>query len=647
LQPCRYYFMPAKTIKKAGAKSMGRATEKDNAGYQRWAPLVVVLFTGLLYIRSLQNNLTSFDDDFYITNNPFLKDFSLKGIAAIFTSFYSSNYHPLTTLTWFFEYHLFGINPLPYHLVNVLLHLVNTWLVYKLVSKLSGNVNTALIVSLLFGIHPMHVESVAWVSERKDVLYAAFYLSALMAYVRYIGSGLKANHYTHMMLLFIASLLSKSAAVTLPALLIVIDVYKGRGISVRSLLEKVPLFLLSAVFGILAVLSQKEGGALSSLLASYGLVNGIFLFTSGLAFYIIWLAAPFSLSAMHYFPNVHDGWLPWPYYLSLPFLFVIAWLIARPGRYRREVVFGFSFFLVVISVMLQVVSVGSALTAERYSYVASIGLFYFAAQWLSAMYLTSRKNMVAGCLAAVVVIFSVETWNRVGVWKEDALLFENIIDKNPDVYYGYWLRGNLEKQKGDLQAALKDYSQCIILNPKFEDAYYNRGIIYDGLGDIKSALLDFNQSIILNPRQADALNNRGWILLRMGNVQAAMADYNQAININSKFAEAYNNRGWALESLNDSKAALADYEKASVLKPDFAKPVYNKAALEVKSGDFAAALADYNYLLKLNPGDNTIYYMLGIANHNLNNNAAACGNWQQAAGLGNSKAQDMLRLYCH
>ncbi|NTW33679.1 MAG: glycosyltransferase family 39 protein [Bacteroidetes bacterium] len=195
----------------------------------KWTPIAILVFTTLIYIKALFNDF-AWDDEIYIMRNPFLRDFSINGIKVIFTSFYFSNFHPITTLTYFLEYKCFGINPFPYHLVNILLHLLNTWLVFKLVEQLSNKKITALVVSLLFAVHPMHVESVAWISERKDILYSLFYFLSLLSYLRYVKHGFSVKHYIWTLLFFIASLLSKSAAVTLPVLLIGIDIFRKRKI---------------------------------------------------------------------------------------------------------------------------------------------------------------------------------------------------------------------------------------------------------------------------------------------------------------------------------------------------------------------------------------------------------------------------------
>ncbi len=630
----------AKSVKNGVVKNM-------KPGLPSWAPLVIVAFTALLYAHTLQNNFTVLDDDAYILNNPFLKNFSLKGIVAILSSFYSGNYHPLTTLSWFIEYNLFEANPLPFHLVNVLLHLVNTWLVYKLAERLSGSNITAAVTSLLFAIHPMHVESVAWVSERKDVLYALFYLLTLLHYLRYMASGFRKKNYWFCLVLFIASLLSKSAAVTLPVLMLVVDYYKGRKVDARTLAEKIPFFLLSLLFGVLAILSQRAAGTLSISLLSYGIINGSVLFLSGIAFYIAWLIVPAKLAIMHCYPAVHNGMLPVIYYLSVPLLVCLAWLCFRRTAYRRELLFGVSFFLVTISVMLQIISAGLALTAERYSYIPSIGLFYIAGQCITYFSATRRRTITIALSAAVMAAFLFVTYNRIGVWKDDGLLFNDVIEKYPDVYYGYWLRGNMEKKLGDLQPALADYTECIKLNPQYYDAVFNRANTYDATGNLQEALADYNKAIELKPGYADAYNNRGWLLFRMGDTVNAMTNYNKAIATDPLMEQAYNNRGWAYQVAGNRKAAMDNYSKAIELNPSFILPYQNRANIKANSGDLSGAAADYSTIIKINPEDKFAYYYRGIIRYDLKDIHAACEDWKMAQQLGNNDAATMIGQYCH
>jgi len=628
------------------AEAAGPQKRQTVAAIPKWSVAAIILFTALLYSRCLYNGLTLMDDDYYIINNPFLKDFSLHGVRAIFTSFYSANYNPLTTVTWLFEYNIYGLNPLPYHLLNLLLHLFNIWLVFHLAEQLSGKKITALVVAVLFAVHPMHVESVAWASERKDVLYAAFYLLSLLAYLRYAASGYRIKFYIVALLLFLASLMSKSAAVTLPVLLIVIDIYRGRKINAKSLLEKMPFFLLSLFFGILNIIAQSDVGAINDLTSSYGFVNRIFLFTSGLSAYIINLAVPLNLSVIHYLPTQNNGAIPWPYYASLPFLLLITWLVLKRNSYRKDILFGISFFLVTIFVMLQILAVGSMLFAERYTYIPYVGLFYIIGQWISNEVTGKNKNRVIGVFVMVIILFSIQAWGRIGAWKDDNTIVADIIAHNPDVYYGYWMRGNLEKADGNLQDALQDYSKAILLNGKFDDSYYNRGIIYDKLGNRHAAISDYDKAIAINPKSSDAYNNRGWAYFESGEIKPAISDFNQAILIKPDYAAALNNRGWAYFKSGDMRSALQNYDSAISADPQFSMPRYNRAALEAATGDYKGAIADYNFLLTLKPDDNNIYYYRGNASMNLDDIKGACRDWNKAMNMGNKLASQMLDKYC-
>ena len=606
-----------------------------------------MLCTAILYSHALQNELTSFDDDFYITRNPYLRDFSWEGAKAIFSSFYTSNYHPLTTLTYFLEFHFFGLDPFPYHLANVVLHVLNTWLVYKVTEELSGKRLTALIVSVLFAMHPMHVESVAWVAERKDVLYAFFYLSSLWAYLRYIAADGATKYYVVSLLLFICSVLSKSTAVTLPVVFIIVDIYKGRKITMRTLLEKAPFLVLSLVFGILNIMAQSAGGSINTIASSLGLGNRIFLITAAISSYLFRLVVPYYLCGIHYFPVLNNGFLPFYYYLSLPFVAIIVWFVLRRSAFRKELVFGSSFFLVSVLLMLQIVSVGSALTAERYTYISYIGLFYIFGQWVSSLEAIKWKKITIGCFMIVSMIYSSLSWARIGVWQNDIILFGDMIEKYPNVYFGYWMMGNFEKKEGNMQSALQNYNRSIELFPGFDDSYYNRGALHDAMGNVKNAVQDYTTCIMINPKSADAYNNRGWDKFQSGDTTAALQDLDMAISLKPDYYEAYNNRGWVLFSGGDMKKAINNFNLAIQINGGYAKARYNRAAAEGNMGNFKAALTDYNTLIALNPDDNMAYYYRAITFLNIKDTASACADLQKSRQAGNTGADAAIRQFCH
>jgi protein O-mannosyl-transferase len=654
--------------------------DQKYSGILKLAPWAVVVFTAVLFSRALFNDFAVLDDDLYVVNNPFIRDFSWHGIKTIFSIFYAGFYHPLIMLTYLFEFKLYGLHPFPYHLLNVLLHLANTWLVYIISEKLSGKKVTALVTSLLFAIHPMHVESVVWVTERKDVMFTLFYLLALLSYLRYIRSGYRIKHFIVVAVFFLFSVLSKAAAVTLPVLLVAIDFYSGRKLSKRSLLEKVPLLLLAVFFGILAVIAQKEAGAVNDLSTYYSYTDRIFLFTYALAFYIVKVVAPFSLSAMQYYPVLAGDTLPWVYYVSLPFILLLVWLVIKLNSRRREVLFGVFFFLITISVMLQIIPVGKTITMERFSYVPYIGLFYLTGQWISDIGKKSAKRFAVMFLSIFIVFFSFLSWERIGIWKNGLILFNDVVEKYPAIYDGYLMRGIVENSKKDLPGALRDYCRSLELNSGISETYNNRGWVYFQLDSMKLALQDYNRAIQLDSTYSEAYNNRGMIFFAWGNIDSAMLDYNKAIALNPIFAKAYNNRGQACARMREWKKAMLDYDKALTCNPGLAEAFNNRSALKsdlgdlygaledankaidysddnadyyctrgyikTKLNDYKGAMKDYTASLKLKPNSSKVYFFRGVTSLNMNDRTAACGDLKKAMELGDKDAASLLSKFC-
>jgi tetratricopeptide (TPR) repeat protein len=618
-----------------------------NPTIPHWSLAAVLIFTFLLYARSLFNDFVYLDDDQYILTNPFIRDFSFHGIKVIFSSFYFSNYHPLTTLTFLFEYKLYGLNAFPYHLFNVVLHVINTWLVFQLAGKLSGKKLTALVVALLFAVHPMHVESVAWISERKDVLYACFFLLSLLFYLRYLESGYKTKFYLGALFLFVISLLSKSAAVTLPVVLVAIDFYQARKINRRALLEKLPFFALALLFGIITLLSQKSGGAIGDFSTVYSPINRFFLVVYSIAFYIVKMIIPFNLSALHYYPDAEGGMLPWPYYLSLPVLLALSSLLLKKTSFRRETISGMLFFLITISVMLQFFTFGYSLTAERYTYISSIGLFYIAGQYMSGISKKQTMTIAVSVLTIFLLVFSIQTMNRIGVWKNGDVLINDVIKKNPNSFNGYWTRANLKNNKGDLQGALMDFDKVIEYKPNFVTGLRMRGDIRNKLGNFAGALEDLNLAISLNSTNAEAYIMRGNSYYKLGNIEAAFLDCNKAIELNPNLVEAYNNRCMLKAITGDTAGAMNDINKAIELAPDNAESFSSRGNLKVMMKNFSGALEDFNFSLKLNPVNSVVYINRGLARLNLNDLAGACEDWKKSVEQGNNSALQMISQYCY
>ena len=638
-----------KQAKERPEKIPAKKAEPAAASYDlgRFVPWAIMLVTAIVYSKAIHFELTNFDDDFYINKNPFLRDFSLSGVKAIFSSFYTSNYHPFTTLTFLLEYHFRGVDPLSYHVINVCLHVINTGLVFLLAKRLSGNQVTAIVVASLFGLHPMHVESVAWVSERKDVLYSAFYLLSLIAYLKFRDTA-KWGYYALCLTLFLCSLFSKSAAVTLPVLLVAIDWYRGQNPSIKRLLPMAPFWALSLFFGILNIMAQTAGGAINDVLATYNLFNRFFLFTGGIGYYLFSLVLPVNLCAMHFFPNLNHGLLPWAFYASLPFDAVVLYFLFRKGgSARKDRVFGVAFFLIAVSVMLQIKAFGSAYASERYTYIPYIGLFYIVGQWMSVRLEKAGSGlMIWGGFGAVLLTFGALTINRMGYWENGVTLFTDVVDQYPDQFIGYWLRGNLLKQAGDADAAFRDYSKAIALNPKDEDSHFNRGKIFDERGDFAHAIKDYDVAIRLDPKKADAYNNRGWAYFEQGDTTTALRNFDTSLSLDPKFAEAYNNRGWVNYVVGNKEAAFSDFSNAIKYKPEFLKSYFNRALVSKQLGHFTAARDDYSRVLQINAQSPDAWFQRGVSELNLGDTASACADWHHARELGMADAGKAIAAFC-
>jgi len=539
----------------------------------------VVLFTFLLYLHSLKNGFVDWDDPDYLRDSLMVHQLDWGSLKTMFTSFYCGNYHPLTTLTWAIEYVVSGYNsPALYHFDNLCLHLVNILLVFWFIRLISRNRLIAAMVAFWFGIHPMHVESVAWISERKDVLYAAFFLAGLIAWCYYLLElndstgkvnrlpGKQRKFYFLSLLFFLLSLLSKSAAVVFPLVLLLIEFLLRRRFSTKQLAEKIPFFALALLFGILAILSQRSAinrGMDLELSAP----DRFFAVNYAIVRYIAMLFYPAGLSAYHPYPLIVPGSRSAIIYLSLLLNLILAGIAVYSLKYSRKWVFGLLFFLVNIILVLQILPFGGAFIAERYTYISYIGLFYILACLLVG---TAEKTGFSPQLRYILIavfilfsgLFSITTYRRISVWKDSLSLFDDVVKKYPGNYMAYYLRGSALQAK-DADGAISDYTRSIALNPRNPKSFNNRGNMFSASHKYKEAFADYNAALDLDPSLSEALNNRGAVKAILGDPQGAMEDINKALRIRPGYRDAYRNRGLVKLQMNDLSSAREDWKKAA------------------------------------------------------------------------------------
>jgi Tfp pilus assembly protein PilF len=584
----------------------------------------ILILTALIYAASLKNGFVNWDDGKNVFENPDIQHLEWSNIRKFFSSFYLGMYQPLTTLSFAADFKLSGLNPFQFHLTNFILHLLNVWLVFLLITRLTKNTIAAVITSLFFAIHPLHAESVCWISERKDVLYTFFYLASVISWITFIKSGRKFYYYILSMILFLLALLSKSAAVTLPVIIILTDYYLGLKINIKNHFNKIPFFFLAIVFGIISIISQQVIDPASVSGIHYSVFNRIIFGLYAFSFYVVNTLFPLKLSALHPFP-VKISPMPVIFYLysilSLLFIALYFWLY-RNHKFKREtkkdIYFGTWFFLISISLVI-FIPVGQAVAAERYTYIPYIGLFFIAGSFFSKIYSneltlkSSLRRFYWIILLILTVIFSYSTINRIPVWKDSYSLFTDIIAKYPsDAPVAYNNRSIDLKQKGKMQEALNDLNTALSIRPDYADAWSNRGLLFKDLGNYQQAATDLSKAISLSPKLYEPYYNRGLVYNIVGQFNSALQDFNMCVKINPANEVAYNDRGI-------SKAQL---------------------------GDPYGALSDFTTAININPSNSSSYLNRGITRLNLSDQIGSCADFQKASQLGSDKAGQYLMKFC-
>jgi tetratricopeptide (TPR) repeat protein len=521
--------------------------------------------TYLVYMPSLDNDFTNWDDNYYVTENPVVAHPSL---GALLTTPLGGNYHPLTMATLALNYAISGPKPFGYHWLNLFLHVLDTGLVFLFIRKLSGGrLWTAIVTSLLFGIHPMHVESVAWISERKDVLYALFYLAALLAYLRYLDRE-RPGWLALTWLAFVLSVASKPAAVVLPLTLLAIDWFRRRPWRPRVLVEKIPFFAISAAMGALTVVAQSAAGAVAAP-QQWTIVQKILFASYGTVMYVVKLFLPFGLSAIYPYPTQQGAPLGPQYSIAFAALVVLLPTVLFLFRRNRVVLFGLAFFFINIVLVLQFFSVGQAVMADRYTYLAYVGLFLALAWWLDdrAGARALRPALIA-MFAALTLVSLVQTWKRCDVWQNSGTLWDDAIAKYPgQVVDAYNNRGYYYLAQASYPQALADFDEAIALNAKVPRVWVNKGSVYAERNQNDSAYVCFERAIELKPDYPEALSNRGGIRSRQGDLAGAVEDFSRAIQLKSDFRDAYSNRALVYFKMGQFEKAIEDRHRVVGLDP--------------------------------------------------------------------------------
>ncbi len=514
--------------------------------------LIAALATLVLYLPSLSNGFVNWDDNIYVYANAGIRHFDL---AWLLTAKVSSNWHPLTMLSIMIDYAIWGLNPFGYHLVNVVLHAVNTALVFILSAKvferagLVGRrvVTASVIAALLFGIHPLHVESVSWVSERKDVLSGLFFLLALLSYLRYAPAdeAKRKGWYALSLVFFALGLLSKPMVVTLPAVLLILDFYPfdrlgGPGAVKRAVLEKIPFFALSVLFAVVAVLSQslQAMSTVSAVPLSARIVTAV----RAIAFYVYRMIVPIGLAPFYKLDKAiwfTDTW----FIVSALFIIAASVFCVAAAKRSRAYAAAWLYYLVTLSPVLGIVQVGLQAAADRYTYLPSISLFMLAGAGVGLLY--GRLDAGAGRVAlrvfviAALAVLSLLTIRQEAVWKDGATLWGQEIKVFPTERRGYYSRAQAYKDRGQYREAITDLTRAIEISPGYAEAYSLRGNSYKRLGELDHALEDMKTAVTLKPDEANFHYNLSLIYAQLGLREKAIESARTASRLGLGVATEY------------------------------------------------------------------------------------------------------------
>lgn len=612
----------AKQTKKADTVSEKQVQQNKPKLLQWIAVILLATLIAYLPIFSGEKEFTNWDDDGYVTDQPLIKELNSENLNILFkpSTAVILNYHPLTMISLAIDYRrgydedTNTLSIAPFATTSIILHLLNTTLVFIFLYRLGRKrIWLAAIAALLFGIHPMHVESVAWISERKDLLYCFFFLLSCIAYMQYLDKK-KFSMLGLSFILFSASCLSKAMAVPLPLVLLLIDYLEKRKFTGKVISEKLPYFIIALLVGYNTILIQAT--AIGEL-ELFNLPQRLMFAAYGFCMYLVKLLVPVNLSAFYPYPDIALGGLPAFYHIAplaaIAILVLPVMLLVRKNPERaREVIWGAGFYILTIALVLQFVSVGRALMADRYTYVSYIGPLFIAGVFLHDFIENPKyRNMVLGIAGLFAAICIILTYSRVQVWQNSKTLWSDVIEKYPYEFSG---TGNNIKLE----------------HPGVKTAYKNMGDYYAGQKMFDSAFIYYNILAQAGTTDAEVYSNIGNIYALQNNMPAALDAFSKSIAFDSANFETYLKRGVMYAKNGRHKEAIEDMSRVIRLKPDNEDAYVFQARSMLATGDYNEIIIRSEQALKQFPANADLWFCKGIANISLERYEAGIADLQQA-----------------
>jgi tetratricopeptide (TPR) repeat protein len=607
---------------------------------QQWHFIILVLVVLIAYFKVYHAGFMNWDDGEYVLHNNDIQGFSGTNIKAWFSGFYVGNYHPLTMLSYAVDYVLGKQQPFIYHFTNIVLHTANACLLYQFVKKIQPHSLIALFVALLFAVHPSQTESVSWIAERKTVLFGFFFLLAMVRYTYYVATPSVRN----MAVVFIlgaAAMLSKGTAVTLPLSLLAVDIWLQRDLKSSKLwMEKIPLTLFALIIGVVAIKAQASGPFLDAH-QQYGFFETFMFAAYAYVQYIIHFFVPVNLAVMYPYP-AGVGLVQYLYLavgIGIVFLGWTAW-----NRKWFVLLGGLVFYTVNILPLLQFIQFGESLMADRYIYIAGIGLLFPAVYYLYQWLHMRHKQLIALItLGSVTALLLVATFLRNDIWLSDFNFFDAMLDAFPNSAVAQFSVGAQLMKMGEYDKAEIHLDKAVRIDPNNYKAWHNKGALHLRQGRLMESLDALNKSIAINGYYK-AYFSRAMLYEGSGKPDLAIADIDKVIAVQPQNARAYYIKGDCEEKMGKTDDALSNYTKA--IQNEDTEPLFyiRRGLLYGKTKQNTLAINDLNAAVDINPANGEALYYRGVIKYQAG--FSACNDLKNALQHGYTQAQDAINKMC-
>ncbi|MFH1616265.1 MAG: tetratricopeptide repeat protein [Planctomycetota bacterium] len=617
--------------------------------------LCIVIATVAVYLQCWRHDFINFDDPGYVTENIHVKKgLNWENVLWAFTTFDQSNWHPLTWLSHMADCELFGLAPGPHHMVNVLLHLLNTVGLFYVFYRMTNRLWTTAFIASLFALHPLHIESVAWISERKDVLSTFFWILTMILYLGYIRCPQR-KRYWLVIVCYALGLMAKPMLVTLPVVLILLDFWPlgrfqpagpaGKIAYYHLIVEKIPLFILAALASIVTFIAQREGGSVATIdqIPLLTRLSNVFVSYSA---YIFKMFRPLNLAVFY----------PYPAY-GVPlrqglvcFAVILCTTIAAVCLIRTMpwVFTGWFWYIITLLPVIGLVQIGAQARADRYTYIPLIGLFIIIAWTARELLCRHRflKPVFGICAILVIVLLAICSRRYLEKWHDNSTLLEHALTVagpsttiHGNLGSTYLKAGKIEQAVKHLHAALRikqndfrahdalalalsrqgrideavsHWNEAIAANPSYVAAYNNLAVAYAEHGRTDEAIACYRKALEINPDLPEARNNLGNALLSQGKTDQAVAEYKIAIDLDPGYARAHYNLAIVLEKVGKTEEAIAHYRRAIALKVDYISARHNLGNCLAAAGELTEAIQQFEAILNAGNDDAQIHYKLGV-----------------------------------